>query len=103
MERSGRDISTGGTVLVARAYHVVEENLFVENPTSTTENRSPQFTMQIFHGRSIPDLYDLYDPANVAGCDPCSLHDLSRARVFPVFDLYYADPAQPRTTASEDL
>ena len=34
-----------------------------------------QLMIQIFQGRCIPDLYDLYDPARVAGWEPYNLDD----------------------------
>ena len=47
--------------------------------------------------RSSPDLVYL---VHVAGWDPYHLHDLAHV---PGLDLYYADPAQPRTTAGQEL
>ena len=45
------------------------------------------------------DLFKIlsYDTAHAAGWDRYNLHDL--AYLFPDLDLYYADPAQPITTA----
>ena len=34
------------------------------------------FMIYIFQGRYIPDLYDLYDLAHVAGWEPYNLYDL---------------------------
>ena len=43
----------------------------------------------------------LYDLAHhVAGWEPYNLHDKPMS---PGLDLYYADPAQPLTTAGEEL
>ena len=42
----------------------------------------------------------LYDIGHVAWWDPYNLRDLAR---IPRLDLYYADPAQPLTTAGEEL
>ena len=47
-------------------------------------------------------IYDLYDLAHVAGWEPYNPHDL--AHCFLGLDLpYKADPAQPLTTADEEL
>ena len=42
----------------------------------------------------IPDLYDLYDLAHVAGWGPYNLHGLQQEHLSLESDPYYADPTQ---------
>ena len=55
----------------------------------------------MFQGRSIPHVVLKYDLAHVAGWEPYKICMIWH--MFPGLDLYNADPAQPLTTAGEEL
>ena len=61
----------------------------------------PDISRQIYH--LVPTLYDLYDPAQVAGWKPHNSHDLQDVSWVGSALRYKANPVQPLTTAGEEL